>query len=490
MKRISTIILTAALALGCSGEEQDPVRQPDVPSGGLNPYLPSELDLPAIISDNMVLQQNTQANIWGKAIPGSEITVQTSWRTEPFTSITGNDGIWVVPVDTPSATEEPQSMTIKDSQRAEEKIENILIGEVWLCSGQSNMEMPMRGFGVNTDNYQPVKDSEQELSTANFPSFRYFKVPYADLKAAAVEPQFDINKGNGEWTVCTPTDAKEFSAIAFFFGRKLHQSLGIPVGMIGCSYGGTPIAAWMKNSGEVVAAEKRSPGILYNGMIWPIHYYTLRGFLWYQGESDLSNTDYAENMKEMVSRWRSDWGDTENSLPFYYVQVAPYGYKDNLSAARMMETQFNVMSEIPNSGVVSTSDVGDREYQHYPNKKVPAERLLLWAGKNVYGFSDVDPHGPAYESMEISGNKAIITFSHAESLVCGYRNIPYVQIAGNDRQFYSAEAVIGPGPCQITVSSPQVAEPAAVRYCFTSWHIGALYNQDGLPVYPFRTDKW
>ncbi len=491
MKRIFTVLSLAAVMLGCEKpENENQIRQPDVPSGGLNPYLPSELALPAIMSDNMVLQQNSRANIWGKAIPGSQITIQTTWTEETFTGITDNDGIWVVPVATPAATTEPQSITITDSQRAEEKIENILIGEVWLCSGQSNMEMPMRGFGVGTDNYQPVLNSEEELSTADFPAFRYFKVPYSDLEAAAVEPQFDIRNGNGSWSVSTPSNAREFCAIGFFFGRKMHQELNVPVGIIGCSYGGTPIVSWMKNSGEAVSADKSSPGVCYNGMIWPVHHYTVKGFLWYQGESDRDNPNYASDMQEMVSTWRKDWGDTENKLPFYYAQIAPYGYSDNLSAAVMMETQFNAMADIPNSGVVSTSDVGDRKYQHYPNKKVPAERFWLWAAKNIYGVSSTDPQGPTFEKMEISDGKAVITFSHASSLSCEHSNIPYVQIAGSDKQFYSAVAVLGPEKNQITVSSTQVTEPVAVRYCFTSWHEGSLYNEAGLPAYPFRTDNW
>ncbi len=482
MKRVFIILFISALAFSCSKTEDNPVRQPDTPS--------SELALPAIISDNMVLQQDSKVNIWGKAIPGSEITIQTSWKEEPFSATTDYDGLWVAQVETPSATDQPQTMSIKDSQRKEMEIENILIGEVWLCSGQSNMEMPMRGFGVGTDNYQPVLNSEEELSTADFPSFRYFKVPYADLDAASSGQQFDIRDGNGSWAVCTPSSAREYCAIGFFFGRKLHQDTDVPVGIIGCSYGGTPIAAWMKNDGNPVEAVKSAPGILYNGMIWPIHYYTLRGFLWYQGESDRDNDNYADDMKEMVSTWRADWGDTENKLPFYYVQIAPYGYSDNLSAAVMMETQYNAMSGIPNSGVVATSDVGDKKYQHYPNKKVPAERLYMWAARDIYHTSGTDPHGPAYESMEISDGKAVITFSHANRLSCEYDNIPYVQIAGDDRQFYSAFAETGPEPDQITVYSPNVPEPVAVRYCFTSWHVGSLFNEAGLPAYPFRTDNW
>ena len=158
--------------------------------------------------------------------------------------------------------------------------------------------------------------------------------------------------------------------------------------------------------------------------------------------------------------------------------------------AVMMETQYNAMSGIPNSGVVATSDVGDKKYQHYPNKKVPAERLYMWAARDIYHTSDTDPHGPAYESMEISDGTAVITFSHANRLSCEYDNIPYVQIAGEDRHFYSAFAETGPEPDQITVYSPTVSEPVAVRYCFTSWHAGSLFNEAGLPAYPFRTDNW
>lgn len=481
--------LTAIAFVGCGAGDETPAKQPETPSGGLNPYLPSELALPSIISDNMVLQQNSQARIWGKAIPGSQITIQTSWNEKPFTELTGNDGIWIVPVQTPAASQTAHTMTIKDSQRTTKTIQNILIGEVWLCSGQSNMEMPMRGFGsTSTGNYQPVKDADTELASANFPSFRYFKVSYPDLNASSQGLQFDTR--GGSWVACTPTSAREYSAIAFFFGRKLHQDKQVPVGMIGCSYGGTPIAAWKQNDGQPVAAEKGAPGILYNGMIWPVHRYTLRGILWYQGESDLSNANYGNDLQEMAADWREDWGDTQHEIPFYYVQVAPYGYKDNLSAAKMMEVQLNTMARIPNSGVVATSDVGDQKLQHYPDKQVPAERLLLWAYRDIYKIGNTDPQSPTYKSMEVKEGKAIVTFDHAERLSCAAANIPYVQIAGADKTFHSATAVVGPNANQITVSSPEVATPVAVRYCFTSWHVGQLYNQDGLPAYPFRTDKW
>lgn len=483
-------MLTAIAFVGCSTNNKDnPVKQPETPSGGLNPYLTSELALPAIISDNMVLQQNCRANIWGKAIPGSQITIQTSWAEESFSGITNDDGIWIVPVQTPAASSTPQTMTVKDSQRATKSIRNILIGEVWLCSGQSNMEMPMRGFGsTSTGNYQPVQDADEELKSANFPSFRYFKVSYPDLEAASQGELFDTR--GGSWSVCTPTSAREYSAIAFFFGRKLHQDTQLPVGMIGCSYGGTPIAAWKSNDGQPVSAEKSAPGILYNGMFWPVHYYTLQGILWYQGESDLSNSNYGSDLQQLVAQWRGSMNDSQHEIPFYYVQVAPYGYKDNLSAARMMEVQLNTMALIPGSGVVATSDVGDQKLQHYPNKRIPAERLLLWAYRDIYHIGDVDPQSPTYKSMKIEANKAIITFDHADRLSCESANIPYVQIAGSDKVFYSATAFVGPNDNQITVYSANVDAPVAVRYCFSSWHVGKLYNQAGLPAYPFRTDQW
>lgn len=483
-------VLTALVSAGCGkGDDAPGKEQPQTPSGGLNPYLPSELALPAIISDNMVLQQNGPARIWGKAIPGSRITIQTSWREEPFTDLTGDDGIWVVCVETPAASATAHTMTVKDSQRASKSVRNILIGEVWLCSGQSNMEMPMRGFGsTSAGNYQPVKDADAELADADFPAFRYFKVAYPDLKASSQGPQFDTR--GGSWAICTPASAREFSAIAFFFGRKLHRDIQVPVGMIGCSYGGTPITAWKQNDGQPTEAVKGAPGILYNGMIRPVHRYTLRGILWYQGESDLSTATYGDDLRQMAADWRADWGDTNNKMPFYYVQVAPYGYKDELSAARMMETQLNTMARIPTSGVAATSDVGDRSLQHYPDKRVPAERLLLWAYRDIYRYGNTDPQSPTYESLEIRDGKAIVTFSHADGLSCSSANIPYVQIAGADKTFRSAAATIGPAANQITVSSPEVSEPVAVRYCFTSWHVGQLYNPDGLPAYPFRTDKW
>lgn len=493
LKNVFPTVLIVLLMSAC--EMQD-----GRPSGGgeAGSKTESELALPAIISDNMVLLQESDANIWGKAVPYSKITVKVSWSQEKAETTADADGDWCAKVRTPKASSQPHIIDITDSQKGWKRIRNILVGEVWMCSGQSNMEMPMRGFGTpGTSNYQPVKDADKELADADYPEFRYFKVPYADLKAASKGKVFDVREGC-KWVVCTQADAKEYSAIAFFFGRKLHEDMKVPVGMIGCSYGGTPIAAWMPDMQMPVSEEKSAPGILYNGMVWPVHNYTMRGILWYQGESDTKNSRYDRDLTEMVSKWRRDMTKTAEELPFYFAQISAWGNAqayDDTDKALTRERQFNAMAQIPNSGVVCTADVGDNGAAianngiHFPNKKVPAERFYMWAAKNQYG-RNIDPQGPTYEKMEISGDRIIISFSHATSLSCSTDKIPYVRIAGDDKVFHDAEAVLGPGENQITVSSSTVREPKAVRYCFTTWHVSTVYNENGLPVYPFRTDLW
>lgn len=507
MKKYHLLILfVGMLCLSCGSD--DTTKLPIKPGGGeppaegQNPNLPSKLSLPYIMSDNMVLQQNQNANIWGKAIPGSKIEIEVSWSSTKYSALTQLTGIWEVPVPTPTATTAPQTLKITDSQRATKTISNVLIGEVWICSGQSNMEMPMRGFGtVAGGNFQPIKNADAEMATANIPTFRYFKVPYADLTLSSTELQFNTKASS--WAVCTPANAREYSAIAFFFGRKLGAELNIPIGMIGCSYGGTRIEAWMdpnalksfspdeyKDAAEVGGVtHKSAPHILYRGMINPVTKYTMRGFLWLQGESNFDNkASYSRLLKEMAAGWRNAWGNKDGTMPFYIVQIAPYGYSSKTDAAYMMEAQQAASKLIPNSECVSATDVGDKALQHYPDKKVPAERLVNMALNRVYGKSNIKADAPTVKSVDCTDNVVTVEFNNATTLSCAAGNVPFVQVAASDGIFYDAVCKIVAGEPKITATSSSVAKAAFIRYCFTSWHVGQLFNESGLPVFPFRTD--
>ena len=492
MKNVLPFVMCLLLLMNCKAGNNDGNTSPG--GGG---YRPSRLELPHILNDGMVVQRNSTANFWGKANSGAEITVEASWYDRPVVVTANDQGEWLAGVPTGEAISDPQTVKISDSDGGVWTIENVLVGEVWICAGQSNMEMPMRGFGsVENGNYQPVENYLGELASANIPTFRYYKVKYQ----IAYEPAFDTKET--EWWVSTPTNAREYSAIAYFFGRKLSQELNVPIGIIGSSYGGTRIEAWMspealskfspdeyKDATEIDPSyEKQFPSVLYYGMVMPVKNYTIRGWLWYQGESNRDNAfSYARLMKEMVAGWRADRGDEIGTIPFYYIQLAPFVSSQGISAAKLREAQMDASSLIPASGIVCAADGGSRETIHSPYKKAPAERLVRWALNKVYGRSDVSPYSPSYKNMEISGDKIIVSFDHAEGLYAD-GEIEYLEIAGADKVFHEAKGTIVGD--RLEVSSASVSNPVAVRYCFDSWHKGRIFNAEGLPLHPFRSDAW
>lgn len=462
----------------------------------------STLELPYLMSDGMVLQQNCDANIWGKATPGAKITVTTSWSSEEFFCKVPDDGVWTVPVKTPAATFTPQTVTIHDSQSGGKRISDVLIGEVWLTAGQSNMEQCMRGFGsIANGNYQPIKDFETELKDADIPGFRYFKDKYQ----LSDTPQF--NTKSSEWTPSSPTNSLEFQAIAYFFGRKLSRDLNVPVGIIGCAYGGSRIEAWMsraslnkfpasdwKDTADLGKKEgdtdKQIPAQIYNGMVLPAINYTVKGIMWYQGESNRDNSSaYSALLQEMVKSWRALKNDKDAKIPFYIVQLAAFTSSDELGTARMRDAQMDAFDKIPNSGIVNASDCGSKETIHYPDKRTPAERLVLWAESKDYGISTVNPMAPRATDLAVNGEKAVVTLSNARGLKLaeGRTSVSFAKIAGADGVFRDASVSIEGETLVFT--SPQVKAPVSVRYCYCSWCEGSVYNADGLPVFPFELKK-
>ena len=456
----------------------------------------SALELPYLISNHMVLQQRTSANIWGKANPWTEVTVKPSWTSDSFKSQTGSDGIWVVPVTTPAASFDAWTLQISDSQGGSKSVSDVLVGEVWMTTGQSNMEHPMRGFDSSTLGYQPIENYEEELAGADIPSFRYFKDKYQ----LSFEPCF--NTKSSDWSICTPTNAREYEAVAFFFGRKLGRDLNVPIGIIGCAYGGSRIEAWMseeslakfpasdwKDAADLgkTGTDKQVPANIYNGMVLPAITYTVRGILWYQGESNRDNASaYPKLQQEMVRSWRALKGDTEAKIPFYYVQLASNKTSDSNAWAKMQEAQLSGLTLIPNSGIVAAYDRGGATI-HYPDKRTPAERLALWAENKDYGISGTDPMGPQFVSMVTEGSSAVVTLSNASGLHLGEGSdkVMYGKIAGTNGVWYDADVTIRGD--QLVFSSPSVSAPAHVRFCYADWCVGGnVYNAAGLPVFPFR----
>lgn len=454
----------------------------------------AEIKLPAIFGSHMVLQQQADAPIWGKATPKKVVTLVTSWNKKRYSTIADPTGKWKIKVATPAAGG-PYAITISDGK--EVTLTDVLIGEVWVCSGQSNMQMPMNGY-----RNEPVIGSNEAIATSSNRSIRLFTVK-RDKK---LEPASDFE---GEWLECLPGNVAEFSTVAYFFGNMVQDALQIPVGLICSSYGGTRIEPWISEEGYgefdwIKMPDKKStedysiqtPTVLYNAMIAPMVGFALRGCLWYQGESNWKEPErYKQLMQGMVKNWRKQWGIGE--FPFYYVQIAPFGYQSPFQqdpppkplSALLREAQLEASALIPNSGMASLLDIGEKNSIHPSHKREVGERLAFLALAKTYGFKGIEYSGPVLKEMTIEGQTVKLTFDHAEKGLTTFgKELEGFTLAGENKRFYPAKAYItGKG---ITLFSPQVEKPLAVRYAFDDFVTGTLFNTNGLPASSFRTDKW
>ncbi|WP_394341093.1 sialate O-acetylesterase [Parabacteroides pacaensis] len=453
----------------------------------------AKVKLPEIVGDNMVLQQNTQVKLWGTANPGEKIKLITSWNKKRYFTQADKKGKWFILVSTPAASYKTYRITI--SSETKTILNNILIGEVWFCSGQSNMQMPLKGF-FNC----PVKEANKTIALAG----RYKNIRLATIPpTSAITPQSSCP---GKWLECTPENAANFSAVAFYFAEMLTQALDVPVGVINCSWGGSRVEGWMKKEiletypdidltqvGSKKINPANQPLIMYNGMLYPMTNYTVKGFLWYQGEANVwHHQTYAERLARMVELWREEWGLGE--LPFYYVEIAPYEYGKGDHAAYLREAQYKAQKLIPNSGMISTNDLveeSERTNVHPKNKKTVGERLCYMALADTYGYQNsIYSRGPEYKSMKIKDGKVYLSFLHVEEGFNRKDHIIGFEIAGMDKIFYPASAIVDLKSKQVVVFSEEVKEPVAVRYGFRNYLPGNLCNSRELPMVPFRTDYW
>lgn len=454
----------------------------------------SQIKLPEIVSSNMVLQRNTTINIWGWASPNEKITIKTSWKNEEIQVTAKNDGAWKVEVAT-TASKAPQTISLK-SKTSNIFLENILFGEVWLCSGQSNMQMPVKGF-----NGQPTFGSSLVIAKAKNPNLRLFTVD----KIGSKTPLNDLQQSNG-WKQTSPETVANFSAVGYFYGQQLQEILDVPVGLIHTSWGGSTVEAWMSteilsefqtvNLEHVDISEKpnQTPTLLFNAMIHPIISYKIKGALWYQGES---NRNHPENYKKlfpaMVKDWRNLWGIGD--FPFYYVQIAPFNYGGNnqveisKNSAFMREAQLECLELIPNSGIAVTLDLGDATSIHPPKKKEVADRLLFNALNQTYGMKAVKYAAPTYKSMEIKDDSIILSFNNVEMGLYRFDTLDGFEIAGEDKVFHPANAKIV-NRKTILVNNDKVSNPVAVRYAWRNYVSATLFDNILLPVSSFRTDQW
>ncbi|RNI31642.1 sialate O-acetylesterase [Rufibacter latericius] len=439
------------------------------------------VSLPAILGSHMVLQRNAEVILWGWGSTGEEVTVTGSWDNKPVKTKVNNQAQWSVKLQT-SAANGPQTVTVKGYNTL--VLEDVLLGEVWLCSGQSNMD-----WNANAG----IDNAELHIKEANYPSIRFFQAS----KRTADAPQVDLQ---GQWVVCTPETMKNFSSVGYFFGREIHRNLNTPVGLINSSWGGTPIEIWF--SGQAIAsnpvlaeaAAKRKeveygpvqPAKAYNAMIAPLIPFRLAGALWYQGESNVDAPEvYAQMLPTLIQDWRTSW---KNDFPFYYVQIAPWKYGTPEERVRLAEAQLKTMT-VPKTGMAVISDVGDTVDIHPRNKLDVGKRLASWALNKTYGKKEVAFSGPVYRDMKVEGNKIRLSFDHADQgLVAKGKELTHFEIAGEDQKFVPAKAKIDGKT--IVVSAKEVKKPVAVRMGWNNTAVPNLFNKAGLPASTFRTDNW
>ena len=466
----------------------------------------AKVRLPHMICDNMVLQQQTDARLWGWAKAGKTVKVTTSWNNQTTSAKADKDGHWLVKVATPKASYEPLEITFDDGD-GEVTIKNVVAGEVWICAGQSNMEMPVKGFWMC-----PVKDYNQVVIDAkNHEGVRSVKIP----SVMSAKP---LDDAQCEWRICSPNTVGDFSATGYFFARKMHEALDIPIGLIEANKGGTRVESWLTKENlekytsdptdSVEICKKWAQWDYHRSLLWgtgtfnPILNYTVKGILYYQGCSNVGDPgdQYSERMKLLAEQWRSQIGLGE--IPFYFVQIAPYRYDDDnnaTSGALLREQQLKAQQLIPNSSLVCTNDlVYPYEYSqiHPTQKQQVGERLAYTALARDYGFEGLMYQSSTFKDMQVKDDAIFIHLDNNYHTDAPFEDIEGFEIAGEDKVFHPAKAqhFWQPGGGYwdeaIRISSPEVKKPVAVRYCFKNFQIGNVKNAGNLPLFPFRTDNW
>ncbi|UUF14402.1 MULTISPECIES: sialate O-acetylesterase [Flavobacterium] len=440
----------------------------------------ANVTLPNIFGDNMVLQRNSEVKIWGWANPKEEIKLVSSWNNQEYKAVTNNQAKWELIIKTPEAGG-PYTISIKGY--TEVVLKNILIGEVWICSGQSNMEMSA-SWGID--------NGDEEVKNAANPNIRFFTVS----KSTAITPQ---NNVLGNWVESTPETMKYFSAVGYFFAKRLREDLkNVPIGLISSNWGGTPAEIWMpeeviqndpvllENAKKLYEQEygPHQPGRAYNAMIAPIVGFKIAGTIWYQGESNVGSLVYDKTLSALITSWRKNWND---EFPFYFVQIAPYKTgTNNFSNVTVRNSQRKILKEVPKTGMVITSDISDTIDIHPKNKKSVGIRLANLALAEVYKVNSNLVNGPLFKEIKIDKNKVTVSFDYAEVLYFKNKISNQFEVAGTDGVFYPAEASIKNN--QVILTSKKVASPAKVRFAWGNTIQSDLFNKANLPASCFITE--
>lgn len=483
----------------------------------------ADLKMASIFGDHMVVQRDQPIRVWGWTEPGTEVRVTMAEHAASGTA--DESGRFDVSLD-PLPAGGPHEMVVRADET--ETFEDVLVGEVWVCSGQSNMAWPVA----------QANDPDLESMTAKFPNIRLISVPQVGTQ----EPQDDFN---GAWEACTPESVTDFSAVGYFFGRQLHQTLDVPVGLIDNAWGGSSAEAWVNRdvleqdnrydellahwdgiaenydheaataryeanrqrwidggrSGRAPRAPRNPltgnhrPANIYNGVLRPTIGYSIRGVIWYQGESNASRAyQYRDLFPTMIQNWRDEWG--QGDFPFYWVQLADFRSEVDQPAesdwAELREAQTMTMSKLPNTGEAVIIDLGEATDIHPRNKQDVAKRLSRWALAKDYGY-EIPYRSPTYREMSVKDGKAVLRFDHVGGGLDTFdvNELIGFAVAGDDRKFVNAEARIVPGSKDtIEVWSDQVDRPVAVRYAWADNPVCNVQSQEGLPMNPFRTDDW
>ena len=444
----------------------------------------AQVQLPVIFGDGMVLQQQSEVKIWGKSTSKESITIFTSWNTKTYKTKTNANGKWMLEVETPVAGG-PYDIKIVDGK--EVVLKDVMIGEVWICSGQSNMAMPMKGY-----RNQPVYGSLNDIVNSTNPNIRLFTVK----KNTSEVPLEDFE---GNWKSANPQNVADFSATAYYFGNLLNKVLGVPVGLICTSWGGTRIEPWISENtiktfdfiNEKRMNTKRinqRPSYLFNAMVNPIKNFGARGTIWYQGESNKDGAnEYKALLTGLIKDWREEWDDEDFS--FYYAQIAPYDYSEGKSSALIRQEMLEVSQmDIPKVGMASLMDVGEKASIHPGNKKPVGERLAYLALSKTYDIEGIPFSGPVLKEMKQEGKFLKLFFDHAKFGLTSFgKPLEHFELAGKDMRFHKAKANITDEG--ILLFSDSVEKPVAVRYAFDDWVEGELFNTEGLPASSFEASS-
>ncbi|WP_028910609.1 sialate O-acetylesterase [Prevotella sp. AGR2160] len=462
----------------------------------------AKIVLPDLVSDNMVLQQQTDARLWGKATPKATIEVSDSWSGGKAQVTVAKDSTWLLTVKTPKGTFDPQTLTVteKDAEGTvtdTKTLSNVLIGEVWYAGGQSNMEMPLNGFWNC-----PIKDSNEEIATSGewAGKIRMATVP----KTGNTQPQEWVS--GCQWKVPSPATAGNMSATAWYFAQMMERVLQVPVGILTVAWGGSSVEGWtpreILNTYKEIDLKKElkrgwngrwwewyTPLIMYNGMLHPVRHYTIRGFIWYQGEANVGKPDYVSRMKTMINVFRKEFGSTAAELPFYLTEIAPWaGYGDSDSAPLLRDGQHQVGREVENSGCICTNDlVEPYEYNqiHPHEKRQVGYRLAYMALNKTYGFKDIKTDYPEYDHSVVRHDSIQVFFKNSEDGLTPLNDIKGFEIAGADGKFYPATATVDQNTRTVFVTAKAVKAPVQVRYGYKAFLPGNLKGSRNLPVIPF-----